>query len=52
MRAYSKQDICNFAEFIDIHPGIIVGRMQKDKLLEYYELNDLKDKYKIVYTGR
>lgn len=52
MKTYSRQDICNFAKSINIHPGIVVGRMQKDRVLEFYELNDLKDKYKIVYNAK
>lgn len=38
----SKVSINEFAEKIDIHPGIVVGRLQYDKVLPYSHCNDLK----------
>jgi HTH-type transcriptional regulator/antitoxin HigA len=34
-----------FARQQGIAPGIIVGRMQRERLLKYSELNNLKEKY-------
>lgn len=42
---FSEQKVKDFADSIDIHPGIIVGRLQKEELLPYTHLNKLKQKY-------
>ncbi|MFI3142055.1 MAG: HigA family addiction module antitoxin [Clostridia bacterium] len=44
---FAEQDIINFAKEIQTHPGIVVGRMQKDKIIEYCEFNKLKCKYNL-----
>ncbi|MDY6786804.1 MAG: HigA family addiction module antitoxin [candidate division WOR-3 bacterium] len=45
---FSKQNVLDFAEKIDIAPGIIVGRLQHDGQISYRtELNKLKIKYEI-----
>lgn len=44
---FSKKAIYNFAQKISIHPGIVVGRLQNDGLIEYSFFNELKIKYKI-----
>lgn len=36
--------IQSFAESLDIHPGIVIGRLQHDKVLGYWQGNDLKQK--------
>lgn len=38
----SASDITAFAKRIDIHPGIVVGRLQKDEYLSYAQMNSLK----------
>lgn len=38
----SKADVCGFAQSIGIHPGIVVGRLQHDELIEPSWMNDLK----------
>ena len=38
----NKDAVSDFAESIGIHPGIVVGRMQYDRLLDVRWLNDLK----------
>jgi HTH-type transcriptional regulator/antitoxin HigA len=38
----TKIAVTNFANDIGIHPGIVVGRMQHDQLLDQRWLNDLK----------
>ena len=45
---YSRQSVLMFAKEQGIAPGIVVGRMQTERMLLYNELNDLKEKYKIV----
>lgn len=42
---FSEQKIRDFASSIKIHPGIVVGRLQKEELLPYTHLNMLKQKY-------
>lgn len=41
---FTECSICEFAKKIDIHPGIVVGRLQKEKYIEHSQLNFLKDK--------
>lgn len=48
----SKNSIISFAESINIHPGIVVGRLQYDKQIPFNTYNDLKHKYKIVINQR
>ena len=38
----SKSAVISFAQSIGVHPGIVVGRMQHDALLDVRWLNDLK----------
>ena len=45
---FSKESIMNFAKQIDIAPGIVVGRLQNEKYIEYSWYHDLKIKYEIV----
>ncbi|MCI8283714.1 MAG: HigA family addiction module antidote protein [Firmicutes bacterium] len=42
---FSKEAIIQFADDIKIDPGIVVGRLQKDKHIDYSVNNDLKTKY-------
>ena len=45
---FTKDSIIEFANKIEIHPGIVVGRLQQDERLGYKtNLNNLKVKYKI-----
>jgi HTH-type transcriptional regulator/antitoxin HigA len=41
----TRDAITKFAEEIGIHPGIVLGRLQHDKVLGYNQLNDLKERY-------
>ena len=46
---WNKKDISAiqiFADSIKIHPGIIVGRLQHDKVLQFTQCNNFKIKYK------
>ncbi len=45
---FYKQDILDFAKRISIAPGIIVGLLQHEKLINYKWHNDLKKKYELV----
>ncbi|WP_334860227.1 ImmA/IrrE family metallo-endopeptidase [Nostoc sp.] len=38
----SKTDMIDFAEHIGIHPGIVVSRLQHDRLIDPSWMNDLK----------
>lgn len=42
---FSKPDIIDFAKQVDIHPGIVVGRLQKEEFIPYNRFNDLKIRY-------
>ena len=45
---YSRASVISFANKMNIHPGIVVGRLQKTEKINYNCLNDLKEKYEIV----
>ena len=44
----SKSDCFAFAERLGIHPGIVVGRLQHDGLIEPSWMNDLKVSFRFV----
>lgn len=41
----SRNEVVAFAKQIGIAPGIVVGRLQHEKIIAYSHLNDLKDTY-------
>lgn len=41
----TKATISAFAKEIGIHPGIVVGRLQHEKLIEHWQFNDFKVSY-------
>jgi len=43
-RFYSR-DIKSLAQTVGIHPGIVVGRLQHEKLLPPHYYNDLRERY-------
>lgn len=45
---FSKKSIMDFAKKVNIDPGIVVGRLQKEMYINYNRYNDLKTKYMIV----
>lgn len=48
LRGFTSDSIRAFAKKINIHPGIVVGRLQQDQYLKYQtNLNSLKIKYVI-----
>ncbi|WP_413488474.1 helix-turn-helix domain-containing protein [Carnobacterium divergens] len=42
---YSREHIIVFSNEISIHPGIVIGRLQNDKYLEWSRFSDLKQRY-------
>ena len=42
---FSRESVLRFSSEISRHPGIVVGRLQKDEYIEYSELHDLKMRY-------
>lgn len=47
-RAISKSDIIMLARTVDVAPGIVLGRLQKDGYVDFSYYNDLKEKYSII----
>lgn len=47
---FDRRSVLDFAKDQEIHPGIVVGRLQNDKLIGYHELYDLKEK--IIVTTK
>ena len=45
---YSSISVCDFANKIGIAPGIVVGRLQKERFITYNMLNELKEQYEIA----
>lgn len=45
---YSEQGVCRFAKDQGIAPGIVVGRMQREGMIKYSMLNNLKEHYVIA----
>lgn len=46
---FSENSVRSFAKDIGVHPGIVVGRLQHDKLLNFSSLVSLKEKYSIQF---
>lgn len=44
---FTRENILAFAVKIGIHPGIVVGRLQHDRLINFRAFNDLRIKYQI-----
>lgn len=47
-KPFSKKKVQDFADRLDIAPGIVVGRLQKEKLIPYSHLNNLKVRFEWV----
>ena len=43
----SKESVIDFSKRLGIHPGIVVGRLQKDCLIEQSQMNELKTTFSI-----
>ena len=35
LNSYDEESVISFAKSINIHPGIVVGRLQKEGLIKY-----------------
>lgn len=46
--SFTREAVTAFSESCSIHPGIVVGRLQKERHIRYDQLNDLKLKYRIT----
>jgi HTH-type transcriptional regulator / antitoxin HigA len=46
-KRYSKVEIVRFSSRLNISPGVVVGRLQHEKLLPLSHCNDLKQKYEL-----
>ncbi|WP_124946646.1 ImmA/IrrE family metallo-endopeptidase, partial [Sulfurirhabdus autotrophica] len=44
----TKAAVCDFAEKIGIHPGIVVGRLQHDGLIDPSWMNDLRVSFRFI----
>ena len=44
---HSKAAVQNFAHQVGIHPGIVVGRLQHDKVIDPSWMNDLKESFRL-----
>ena len=42
---FSMDAIREFSESVEIHPGIVVGRLKNDKNLKPYEMNEMRYRY-------
>ena len=47
LKEFNESSIKMFSEKIKIHPGIVVGRLQRDGKINYNQFNYLKEKYEI-----
>ena len=45
---YDKASVCAFASRVGVHPGIVVGRLQHDRLIPFGRMNDLKATFRFV----
>lgn len=45
---FTKETVNKFADKIGIAPGIVVGRLQKEKYIDFDRLNNLKKKYDMI----
>ena len=47
-RDYSERSVLQFAKAHGIAPGIVVGRMQREGMIKYSMLNNLKERYELA----
>lgn len=46
---FSREAILKFSQNLEVHPSIVVGRLQKERLVEYKQFHDLKEKYSFAF---
>lgn len=47
---FSKSTILAFSKELELHPSILLGRLQNDGYLQYHEFNELKSSYSVVIS--
>ncbi len=47
----TKESILSFAQLLNIHPGIVVGRLQHDGIINFSQFNELRVRYAWVTDG-
>lgn len=45
-RLRDRRSICTFADRVGVHPGVVVGRLQHERLLAFDQMNGLKARFK------
>ncbi len=45
---FSERSICSFAQQIGIDPGIVVGRLQKENIIGFNQMHNMKKQYMIT----
>lgn len=50
--ATTDDQICAFAASIGIHPGVVVGRMQHDKIIPHSRCSSLRQRYTVEIAAR
>lgn len=45
---FSERAIVTFANSIQVHPGVVVGRLQRDKFVKFNQLNQLRQQYRVM----
>lgn len=51
IKSIDYKTILDFANSINIHPGIVVGRLQHEGLLDWHHFNKLKSKFELIQTS-
>lgn len=51
-RDFSKNEIVSFSSDLGIHPSILLGRLQKDEIVPYSYLHELKIQYSIEVNSQ
>lgn len=46
-RVFTEKAVKEFADHIQIHPGIVVGRLQKENIIGFNQMHNLKQQYMI-----
>ncbi len=47
----TKAAVMDFSRYIGVHPGVVVGRLQHDKLIDPSWMNDLKQSFRFKETA-
>jgi hypothetical protein len=49
---FSRNTITRFSKDLGIHPSILLGRLQKDEIVPYSYLYDLKTQYSVIVSSQ